>query len=49
MLKSLVCYSCRHLVTLRDIREKDGFCPHCSQPIDIEDYPKDEIIGDADE
>ena len=46
MLKALPCPHCLKLVTVRAVREADGFCPHCENEIDLDDIPPENFIGD---
>lgn len=31
------CWSCRKMFTTGSWQEADGYCPHCDQPVDLEE------------
>lgn len=37
MTEQISCWSCRQRVSVDDVRQEDGYCPLCDQPIDVED------------
>lgn len=40
--QNIRCWSCRKMFTYASLLEKDGYCPHCDQPVDLEEDGDDE-------